>query len=157
MLTIKEEYSQYWEIHELEVDWGKLEALHSMFEDMSVSFQSLANVSVRVPPHTIIRLAQGPISIDDIHDLAKSAIMTMVYNNSGSYKVKSGHSGRMEVYSDTLFMVCKSWIKQKGQVDLISAGIRGRRTTVANKVAKFGISKNSFEKMSNEQKRTLLR
>jgi len=28
---------------------------------------------------------------------------------------------------------------------------------VANKVAKFGISKNSFEKMSNEQKRTLLR
>jgi len=149
--TLKERYSLFWETFEAPVDWEKLGELHEFFRNLSEITKSITGISLRVAPHTKIRLAQGPIPLEEIKELAIQSVQYLIEGKT-FYSVKSVRFGRKEVYTNDYFLVCKDWINQKNQIDLISAGVRGRRPSIQRKTKVFGITREEFENFSNKEK-----
>jgi len=124
-MNCKTKWAAYWEVHEYPVDWEKAEEIEKVFDQFR-DIVSNAGLRLRVPPHVIIRLSQGPIPMEEIVALAAAAVDKMVYGKlrSGCVEVPAALD-RGEIHLNGNFVVFKEWIGENRQIDLISIGVCG--------------------------------
>ena len=156
MNKFQERYSLFWEIYEAPINWNKLEELTNLYQEVSQIVKRLTGVNLRVAPHTIIRLAQGPLSIQEIKEISFASIEYLIEGKlKKEFFCKTVKFERTEIFNQKNFIVCKDWRFEKNQIDIISAGVRGRRPSISKKSKVYGISKEEFHKLTNKEKKDL--
>jgi hypothetical protein len=159
-------YTTYWEFLE-SVEAGrvtqssieKLVQVHEFVSDLKTIFYKVVKgqKGIKVKPHTIMRLAFGPIDIEDIKKILVSSLQYMIGEKVIlPYKVEPVRYEREELYFPEIncFAVIGNWNTSS---DIISVGVRGLRDSIACKAYMFGFSKDEFEVLSNAEKLALFK
>ena len=157
--TLKKKWSNYWEAYELPIDWGKAEQLEVIFQRLSKLVKEKSGYNVRIPPHVIIRLSQGPLTTEEIGELSLAVVNGILFKEeiSSSIKEVPAAAGRKEFRIRGNFIVFKFWT-QDGRLDFISMGKSGFRQRTQVKIEKvLGMTKRAFLKLSLSERQTLLR
>jgi hypothetical protein len=103
----------------------------AILDDIVVEFVEIcenSNVSVHIPPHVVLQLAEGPLSPNDVEDLFKAAMLCSISGKPRpGYKLIEAALNRKEIKNESAFLVYKVRTDLNGRLDFITAGKPGRR------------------------------
>jgi hypothetical protein len=158
-MNLEKKYQEFYEVLEarkkgLEVNFQHMEKLLLIHSSINTSMKN-KGLYLKIPEHVFLRASTSNsiVEIEDFKDMLQAIILQIVTGKIfegfylqnrrfGRTEIKNHLDGTHKEHKNPLFIVAKDWISEKNQIDIISIGKSGNRST-----------SRKVEKLSNEEKR----